>query len=257
MDEEIKNEVIEEVTPVELTPTEQRATAQGWVPQDEWTGDPDLWRPAKEFLDRGELFKKIDDQNRTIKDFKKVVDDLRKHNSRIAEVEFKRALDSLKRQKRDAYAEGDADAVIEIEEKIDAVKEAQREAVTAPQDAAPEVQNPVFTNWVERNQWYQTNRAMKAFADDVGREAAGRGMSPSEVLSLVENEVKKEFAEKFSNQRRNVPGNVEDSSPKSTSTKKDNFTLSEEERRVMRRIVATGALTEADYIAQLKKIKEV
>lgn len=241
----------------QLTAVEQRAVEQGWVPQDQWEGEPDQWRPAKEFLDRGELFKKIDDQNRTIKEFKKVVDDLRKHNAKIAEVEYKRALEQLKEQKKVAIAEGDGEAVVSIDERIDAVKEAQREVQAAPVAEVAQEVNPIFSAWVERNQWFNSNRAMRAFANDVGREAAAQGLSPSDVLAKVEAEVKKEFADKFNNPRRNAPGAVEASSNKGTSGKRDTFTLTDDERRVMRRIVATGALTEAQYIADLKKIKGV
>ena len=79
-----------------LTAIEQRALDQGWVPKDEWAGEPDDWRPAREFLDRGELFKKIDDQNRTIKDLKRAQADFAKHHEKVREIEFKRALESLK-----------------------------------------------------------------------------------------------------------------------------------------------------------------
>ena len=50
--------------PAQFDEYEQRASAEGWVPKEEWTGDPAQWRPAKEFLDRGELFKKIEEQVR-------------------------------------------------------------------------------------------------------------------------------------------------------------------------------------------------
>jgi len=85
-----------------LTAAEEKAMEQGWVPQDQWEGDPEQWRPAKEFLDRGELFKKIEDQNRTIKEFKRALDDLKGHHSKTREVEYARALEALKMQKQSA-----------------------------------------------------------------------------------------------------------------------------------------------------------
>lgn len=240
-----------------LSPIEQKAMEQGWVPQDQWDGDPEQWRPAKEFLDRGELFRKIEDQNRTIKEFKKVVDDLKRHNAKIAEVEYKRALEQLKSQKKQAIAEGDGDAVVDIDERIEAVREAQREIAEAPpQEAAAEV-NPIFVAWVEKNQWFNTNKAMRAYANEIGREAASRGMSPTDVLEYVEREVKKEFAEKFKNPRRDAPGHVENSSTKGNAGKRETFTLTDEERRVMQRFVRAGALTEEEYIKQLKQAKGV
>lgn len=243
--------------PKELSPTEQKAAAQGWVPQDEWEGDPDEWRPAREFLDRGELFKKIDAQNQTLKQYKKAIEDLSKHNSRIAEVEYKRALDDLKKQKKDALIEGDADAVIDIDEKMAVVREAQKDAVQAPRVQDPQELHPVFQSWVQRNDWYNTNKAMRAYADQVGIEAGSKGLSPSDVLAEVEREVKKEFAAKFENPRRaNAPA-VEGSTNKG-SGKRDSFQLSDEERRVMQRFVRTiPGYTEKQYIDEMKKIKGV
>lgn len=242
----------------ELTPVELKAKEQGWVPQEEWDGDPDQWRPAKEFLDRGELFKKIDDQSRTIKEFRKALVDLQKHNAKIAEVEYKRAYETLKQQKKEALLEGDADAVIDIDERMDLVRDAQKEAQKAPQVPA-EIQeqiHPVFNAWKERNSWYDTNRAMRALADRVGAEAAARGASVTDVLAIVDREVRKEFAEKFTNPNRAKAPGVEGSTNKSNS-KNDTFELTDVERRAMDRFVKLGALTKDEYIAQLKKTRGV
>ena len=257
---EENQEQIEQKAPEvkELTPTELKAKEQGWVPQEEWDGEPDQWRPAKEFLDRGELFKKIDDQSRTIKEFRKALVDMQKHNAKIAEVEYKRAYEALKQQKKEALLEGDADAVIDIDEKMDLVKDAQKAASAAPQ--VPDVQEPLhpaFNAWKDRNGWYDTNRAMRAFADRVGAEAAARGASVTDVLNIVEQEVKKEFADKFTNPNRAKAPGVEGSSNKGGG-KKDTFELTADERRVAERFIRTvPGMTMEKYVADLKKIKGV
>ena len=38
-------------------PIQEAARGQGWVPQEEWDGDPTQWRDAQVFLERGEYFK--------------------------------------------------------------------------------------------------------------------------------------------------------------------------------------------------------
>lgn len=251
-----ENQENQEQKPVELSPVELRAQEQGWVPQDEWDGEADAWRPAKEFLDRGELFKKIDDQSRTIKEFKKVLDDLKKHNAKISEVEYKRALDDLKTKKKEALLDGDADAVVDLDEKMVLVRDAQKEAAVATNDTPEQSFNPVFVAWVDKNSWYNSNKAMRAYADTLGNELGAKGMSPSDILSAVEREVKKEFAEKFQNPNRAKAPGVESSSNQGGKGK-ETYTLSDEERRVMRRFVQSGALTEAEYIKQLKQSKGV
>jgi hypothetical protein len=251
-----ENKGQEDQKPVEkpqLTEIESRAAEQGWRPKDEWDGDPEAWRPAKEFLDRGELFKKIDQQNRELKEFKKTLEQFAQHHQRVAQAEYKRARDELLKEKKEALIEGDADAVIDIDEKLAAVREAQRAPAVPQVDPTHQV---LFQGWVQRNGWYETNEAMRAYADKVGNRLGATGMSPNEILAEVEAAVKKEFAAKFENPNRNKPTAVEAGSNKA-SGKKDTFQLSEEERRVMRRFVSQiPGMTEEKYIADLKKIKE-
>lgn len=238
----------------QLTAVEQKAAEQGWVPQDEWDGDPEQWRPAKEFLDRGELFKKIEDQNRTIKEFKRALDDLKGHHARTRETEYARALVALKEQKIAALEEGDAATVIKLDDQIDLVKDEQsklKQAAVEPQEQI----NPEFTNWVDKNKWYETSQPMRAYADALGRDLAYKGMSPAEVLKEVERQVRDEFPQKFRNSNRDKPGAVEGSTNKGGREGNTSISLSDEERRVMQRFVRTGVMTEKEYMDELKRIK--
>jgi hypothetical protein len=226
---------------------------QGWVPQDEWEGDPEQWRPAKEFLDRGELFKKIEDQNRTIKEFKRALDDLKGHHAKTRETEYARAIQALKAQKIAALEEGDAAAVVKLDDQIDLVKDEQsklKQAAFEPQEQV----NPEFTNWVDKNKWYETSQPMRAYADALGRDLAYKGLAPGEVLKEVERQVRDEFPQKFRNANRDKPGAVESSTNKGGKGGND-VALSDDERRVMQRFVRTGVMTEKEYMTELKRIK--
>jgi hypothetical protein len=241
----------EETQVSQLTPIEMKAMEAGWVPEAEWNGDADQWRPAKEFLDRGELFKKIEDQNRTMKDMKRALDDMKQLHSRTREVEYARALASLKNQKKQALEEGNADAVIKLDDDIALVREEQTKFVNTPPQNIETPQE--FTNWVEKNKWYETDPGMRGYADSLGRSLGVKGMSPIEVLQEVEKEVRKEFPHKFTNPNRNKPGSVEGSIKSGKST--ENYVLSDIERQVMQRLVRTGTMTEKEYIASLKNYK--
>lgn len=254
---EVQDEQIEqpEKQPAQLSPIEQRAMEQGWVPQDQWNGDPDDWRPAKEFVDRGELFKKIDEVKRENRNLKNALEEFGKHHAKVRETEYKRALEDLKAQKRAALHEGDADAVIEIDEKIDEVKEQQRVAQATPrvQEAEPD---PVFVAWANRNTWYTNDRAMKAVADEIGREMILRGVQDKvEILKAVESGIKKEFPHKFTNPNREKAGAVEGSTSRVAARKDDSLNMSEAEKRIMENIVKTGVMTKEQYIKEYKAIK--
>ena len=52
---------ITQVTQTENTnPYDKQAREMGWRPKEEWEGEPEKWRDAKEFVERGELYGKID-----------------------------------------------------------------------------------------------------------------------------------------------------------------------------------------------------
>lgn len=242
-------------TEVKLSDAEVHAMEQGWVPKDQWEGDPEQWRPAREFLDRGELFRKIEDQNRTIKDFKKSLLDLQRHHQSVRETEYKRAIEALKSQKKSALNDGDADAVVEIDDQIDLVKREQDKLRQEPPKQEVEEINPEFTSWVDKNKWYNTDEGMRGYADGIGRTLAKRGMSPTEVLKEVEKQVRENFPNKFRNPNRDKPGAVEGSSNQGSGKTGESFKLSDDERRVMQRFVRTGVMTEKQYMDELKRVK--
>lgn len=244
----------------EPSPAEVEARASGWVPKDEFHGDEFKWVDADEFVRRAPLFKKIDIQTRELKEVKKTLDMLKVHHSQVRETEYKRALAELKAAKKEAYIEGNPDDILEIDDKIELVKDEQRKfEATQKADVEQAVTSdihPEFQAWMNRNTWYENSKPMKAYADAVGIELRQSGMAPTEVLKKVEILVKEEFPNKFRNANRDKANSVEDTS-KRGGNKSDSgsMSLSEDERRVMQRFVRQGVMTEKDYIAELKKVK--
>jgi hypothetical protein len=241
-----------------LTPVQQEALEQGWVPKDEFDGDPERFVDAGEFLRRGELFRKIESQSKEMKDMRRALAELAKHNSKIAEVEYKRAIADLKAQKKTALSEGDADKVVEIDDKLDLVKDQQRLASQqAVQQAIPQEVHPELQNWISNNSWYETNKGMRGWADARGVELAEEGKSPREVLKALEKEVKDRFKEKFTNPNRERAGAVEGVRGRPMASKSDDsYELTDTERTIMNTLVNQKVLTKEEYIKQLKAVKE-
>lgn len=241
---------------VEFSPVEQEALESGWVPKEEYKGDEHKWVDAAEFLRRGELFKKIEDQSKQLKDVRKALADMAKLHSQVREVEYKRALDSLKQQRKDALADGDVETFTAVEEKMELVKEQQEALKNAPAPVQEvEQAHPAFQAWVSQNSWYNTNEPMRAFADTLGAQLSRAGNSPDEVLKKVAVAVREEFPKRFTNPNRDKPGAVESGQGRGTSTNKG-FVLSDEERQIMNRFIRTGAIKdEKEYIESLKKVR--
>jgi len=240
----------------EPSPVELQAIESGWVPKDQYNGEEHKWVDAAEFLRRGELFRKIENQSKELKDVKKALVELSKHHKAVREVEYKRALETLKAQKKAAYEEGDVDAVIAADERIDLVREEQRALKQEPIELEQREEAPAeFVEWQERNSWYGTSKPMRAFADALGNELHAAGKAPREVLKEVEAQVKKEFAHKFTNPKQNKPSAVEGAS-RAGSAGKDSYTLTPLQRRMANQFIASGAIKNIEeYVKQLKEVE--
>lgn len=246
------------VTSTSTTPTddESRAREQGWVPKEEWTGDPEKWREAKAFNDRGELFQKIDHMGKELKETRKALKMLQEHHTKVKETEYVRAVDELKALQKRHLEEGNSDGYLETSELLTDLKAEQkaREVIGA---ATPAPVDPRFTEWVGANKWYEKDAEMREYADVVGNGYAQRnpGLDPEDVLVYVSKQVKKQFAEKFVNPNRNKPSAVEGAS--TGAANKGSFELTEDERKVMNTFVRSGVMSKEEYIAQVKQMKGV
>jgi len=246
---------------VQVDPYEQQAKEQGWKPKEEFQGDPGQWRPAKEFVDRGELFGKIDTLGRELKETKKALQMLQEHHSKVREVEYNKALQELKTLQKKHLEEGNSDGYLETTELLTDLKAEQkaREVINeqATQQEQPSV-DPRFVTWVGRNIWYEKDDEMRQFADAIGTGYAKvhPDTNPEEVLKYVSAQVKARFPHKFKNPNRDNPGTVGTSDTSNTSNSKS-LQLSEEEKRVMNTFIRNNVMTKEEYLIELKKTKGV
>ena len=245
----------------ELTPVEQEMSKLGWKPKDQWEGDPDEWRSAKEFKERGELFKKISDLKRNLGTTQNALSALQQHQKTIFERAAANALADAKAALKLAVKEGDEEAAEQLAEKVqeesDNLAKARAQAV-AP--AAPPVELEV---WKEQNStWYQVDEVMTAFADAKGhayiREQLSRGYKPSnqDVLDHVDAKMREKFPSAFGGKRA-APSAVGPGSSPSRPTRKTSdleSQLDDASRRVMQSLVDGKVMTKEQYLADWAKI---
>ena len=238
-------------------PEEDLAREQGWVPENEWQGDKSKWRPAKEFLDRGELFGKIDTMGRELKDTKRALKALQEHHTKVKEVEYKRAIDELRALQKQHLEAGNSDGYLETTELLTDMKAEQkaREVVqqNTPQNVPPD---PRFTAWVKSNPWYGQNSDMRDFADTIGLKHAQAypDKDPEEILKFVSAQIKRAYPDSFQNSNREKPNAVEGNSS-TMGTKKATFSMSDEEVKVMNTFIRQGIMTKEAYIKELKSMR--
>lgn len=243
---------------IHIDTIEDQARDQGWVPKDEFQGEEHKWVEAGEFIRRGELFKKIEQVSKSAKRTEQTLEQFKSHYLKMQEIANKNAIDQLRKERKEARDSGDFDKVDELEEKMDEVKSnaetSKREILAATE--VPEIY-PEVSAWVDRNDWYNRDMPMKAYADTIAIQLNKQGISGNELLKGIDAEIRKAFPGKFSNPNRDRPGSVEGSTVPKGISRKDSFELSDQERRVMKNLVENKVLTEAEYITDLKKTKGI
>lgn len=250
-------------TEVIVSPTEVAAREGGWVPKEDWIAqgkNPDDWRSAKEFQERGELFDEIhklkDANKKTTAAFKVLVE----HHKKVRETAVKEALAQLKAEKRLALENHEIDRVFEIDERIEQIQ-------TTPTNDLPDVDLPIeeagptptFKKWHKQNSWYQPSGEdeASAYAHVVGMKIRkdSPNISESEFLATVESKVARRFPELFENPNSNRVSEVNPRSDKGSGKPGSGFKLTEAEETVCKMLVAAGDMTREDYIKEIKKTR--
>ena len=245
-----------QVQQAQISTIEDQAREQGWVPKEDFHGDEVKWVEAGEFIRRGELFKKIDQVGREAKAAKQTLEQFKAHYIKMQDIANKNALEALKRERKEARDNGDFDKVDALEEQMEEVKQASAasKAEISATTEVPEVY-PEVAAWVERNEWYNKDLPMKAYADTVAMQLNKQGITGSALLKGIDTEVRKAFPAKFSNPNRERASAVEGSTNKGGRVAE--FELSEQETRIMNSFVRDGVMTKAEYISDLKKVKGI
>jgi hypothetical protein len=269
MAEENKDVVVEPAVetvdePVTLSPTEEKASGLGWMPKEEWVEqgrDPDDWKPAKVFLEHGDMIGKIRAQSRELEETKNALRFVNDKNKQAYEKGYQSALTELRAQKREALREGDLVRADEIEEKIEVTKE-ELQQVRQAEPPKPRQVDPEHEAWLARNPWYSDTR-MQQMADSIAvsyiRDNNGQ-VSSTQVREYVEQEIKKEFPHKFPQAKTTVTGapnpDGEGRNPgkKNTNTGLDSklakakAEMTEEHRGIMKNIIRQTGMTEKQYM---------
>jgi hypothetical protein len=180
---------------------EEQARKMGWSDMDSYRGDPDLWKPAEEFLkDAEEDFPRTRDVNkwliRQIDRQKKSMDSLVAHQERETKIReeeaYKRGIAEVEERMREATMDGDYDAV------QDAVK--QRDALQKGQSQQSD--EVVLHAWKANNTWFDTDPIMRSVAIVKETELFQQGVPLADRLKQVDNFVREQFSDKFGNTSR-------------------------------------------------------
>ena len=144
---EIVGDPIDDGTPEDLTPTEQKAWDSGWRPQDQFQGKPGNWRPPGEYILFGEMQRENEslrsDQRRQSAEFEERFANVNKmHQAQQAS-----AIAALKEKQREAVEEQDIVRFDSLQKQIDTQPD-----IIAPTTKAP-AKDPAILDWEAKNPW--------------------------------------------------------------------------------------------------------
>lgn len=255
------NEVIENNEP---TAAEIEAKQFGWVPQEDFKGNPEDWKDADTFLRRGKeingylrkdlekIQKTLSQRDSEIAEIRATMEDFRKFHNETESRAYARALADLKKSKVEAIEQGDGARVVEIDDEIDKIKEAQTKPTEKKQQ--PTQDNGAWQEWNAKNPWYGQDRVLTALANGLSDEvkAANPNLVGVEFLNEVTRLVKAEMPEKFENPARensvvSGSGNTRSAPP---SRKKGYNDLPAEAKVACDKFVKQKIITQEQYIKE-------
>lgn len=249
-------------TEAQSNPHESKASELGWVSKEEWVEqgkDPDDWKPAKLFLEHGDMIGKIRSQAKELDDTRRAMQFVHAKNQEVYARGYQQAITELRQQKRAALADGDFVKADELDEKIDVTKAELTKVVHTPPPVVQNQVDPKFIEWSKRNGWYGEPRLQK-FADAIAIEYINinKGqVTPDDVFDFVEKEIKKEFPHKFPKKTQGAPnpdGEGRANKGGTTSNRLEpklaqaEANMSDQEKSIMRTMIRQTGMTKEKYL---------
>jgi hypothetical protein len=249
----------------EVDAIEERARAQGWVPKDEWDGDPAAWRPAAVFVDRGELLGKIKSQSTEMRELKTMVNYLAEQNRKLYEAGYEKAISELQYARDQAVEAGDSRAVRDLDKQIRDHEKAAAEATKPVQvKQSQHTAQELYQEFLQRNDWYEKDEVMQDWANGaaVKYKTKNPNAADNEVYTHLADEARRKFPEKFKRAGAPNPEGASGRAGGGSPSKKDGNSdfdrlldnLSEDEAQIARNLVKRGHVTKEEFMESIKLV---
>lgn len=249
---------------------EKEARTLGWVPKEEFR-DGDHWVDAETFVKRGKeinpilrknnetLLKKLEQAQQEVAEVKKVAKEFEKFQKEAAERkvnELTKELQELREKKKVAVSSGDGEAVVALDEQIDAVKEQQVEAKKIPEtkpETKPVVLDPLVVSWMEENTWFTSDMKYTRMADALGQSINEEypNLRGKDFFEKLDEELEKILPSKYKKGQRTSPveGGSGSNRPTGSRNKQTYDNLPADAKAACDRYVKQGLMTKEAYVA--------
>ena len=110
----------------------------------------------------------------------------------IHKREMEQEIEKLKQERRSAIEEADVDKVDKIDKKLDEIHQGDKQK---PESTTVNAPNPIFVEWHNRNDWYDTDDFLTTFANTIATQETAKGNNDlTKILPIIDRKVK-EFRE--------------------------------------------------------------
>lgn len=170
-------------------PISSLASELGWVPKDQFRGDPEKWRPADEFIRAGREI-----QQTTAKELRSI----REQVERMGGVTSQLIQDKV--SERDRYWQSQFNQAVEDGDTEKANQLLEQRPTSKPEG----VQAPAETqDWIAKNEWFTKDPLAQARAIEICERL--KHLPVAEQLAQAERGIRKEFPEHFAAPTKQPP----------------------------------------------------
>lgn len=210
----------------------------GWVPKEEWRGDPDRWTDAESFVNRGHevmpilkannarlvgqvgnLEKEAGELRRLLKESQDSIEELKTFSAEITATRVKEVKTEILAKLKKAKEDGDTEAEVLLTDELTDLKAAEREQRAAPKKEEPKPSarqddvDPEFTAWtqVAENSWFGRDNRKTALAIEIAKELRSDPKNKSVIGTAFYDMVGEEVAKVFGGEPARGTSKVEGS----------------------------------------------
>lgn len=252
---------------------ETEAGGKGWVPKAAYKGDPAKWVDAKTFLARGERFtvnlqKELAEVKAQLESFQGTKAAFIKfHEETLAkkDADLRDAIAALRIQRSQATADGEHDVAVEIEDRIELLKDQRTELKAtpavkeqpAPAHNGPDMNNPVMLEWIDDgHEWFRDDPQLQLYAVEIGNtlRTQGNKLMGRAFLDTVAAQVHADFPRRFKQNGKAQAGNTEGAGNAGSNSGKQAYNgkterdLPPADLRLMREFIADGYTTKEKFL---------
>lgn len=268
---EAKQESTETQIQPQHSESELKAIEQGWNPDKdayEKANPGKKWRPAEDYIERGELYDTIHNLKRTVDGQKEKFETLERTYQKVREHTKAQVERDLRKQLKDASDIGDIDAVNRITDEIVNVKtqsdDDKPEQKTNPNNLPEPVVQEIKafeqrnSHWFTRDpvdfEKYAVSSDAFHYEDMLARTRPD--LPITQRFELVEKYIKAKYPTKFVNPNQSRPSTVASATSVATPTRKE-IKISDLPAHHQRVIRTLKPESQKRYIADLKDIGEI